>query len=370
MESVFDGRADCCGCAMCASQCKFGAISMQADREGFLYPQIDKTKCADCGMCRKACPLQSRGYFKESSVPLFFSATHISRDVLMHSTSGGAFTAISDVFLSQGGAVCGADFDDNLRVIHRITDSTEGRDRMRISKYVQSDMSGIYAKIKETLEKRPVLFTGTPCQCAAVRSFFGGEPQNLFICDVICHSVPSPLVWEEYKKILGEEHGGKVTSAIFRSKKYDWNRQNSNKGFLFTTDSDNELHEDSRYYNLFVYKKMISRPSCEKCPFTDIHRASDMTIADCWGLEKYHKELYNKLGVSLIMVNTQKGRKMLDKISESMNISQREQDEITAEQQRLSEPIEFPAEREAFWNKKLSGEPFFAKEKRPLTPLL
>ncbi|MEG1823626.1 MAG: Coenzyme F420 hydrogenase/dehydrogenase, beta subunit C-terminal domain [Cloacibacillus sp.] len=350
MESVYSGKKNCCGCGLCEARCPKRAITMKEDAEGFLYPEIDGALCVACGLCVKSCPLLRKDRFKEADEPCFYAATHKSEEVLMRSTSGGAFTALSDVVLRRGGVVYGADFDDELCVVHRAARASEGRDRMRLSKYVQSDIRSVLAAIKEDAARGPALFTGTPCQCAAVRALFdGAEPAELFICDLICHSVPSPLIWEEYKKLLGRERGGKVTAAQFRSKKYEWNRDNSNKGFIYRVEGAQEEFEDERYYRLFVRERLISRPSCGVCPFTDTRRPSDMTIADCWGIEKYAPELCDRRGVSLIMTNTKKGGEMLDAMSKDISIFLRPKEEITAEQQRLSKAVPFPQERAAFW---------------------
>lgn len=352
MDTVYKGdKENCCGCGVCEARCPRHVIRMTPDEEGFLYPVIDHEHCIDCGICARVCPLQHEGSFKEEGRPRFFSATHRSEEVLRHSTSGGAFTAVSDVILGRGGAVCGADFDGGLCVVHRIARTAAGRDRMRLSKYVQSDMRDVYEKLAEELGRSEVLFTGTPCQCAGVRSFFNGSPlaENLFVCDLICHSVPSPLIWEEYKRLLEEENGGRLAEVRFRSKRYPWLRKNSNKGFMYRIEGADDFLEDGRFYNLFIHRGTIARPSCERCRFTDVRRASDMTIADCWGIEKYAPELYDGLGVSLLIVNTPKGAAMLEAISMAMRISERPEEEITAEQQRLSYPGKFPPERGEFW---------------------
>ncbi len=353
MNTVYKDKENCCGCCACEARCPRRAIRMEPDEEGFLYPVIDHERCVGCGICAHVCPLRREGNFKEEGRPRFFAATHRSAEVLRRSTSGGAFTAISDAVIGRGGAVCGAVFDAGLRVAHRIARTAAGRDRMRGSKYVQSDMRGIYDQLREELERGAALFTGTPCQCAGVRSFFEGSPlaANLFACDLICHSVPSPLIWEEYKRLLEAENGGKLAEVFFRSKKYPWLRDNSNRGFLYRLAGAEEFLEDDRFYELFIRKGTISRPSCGRCRFADTRRAADLTIADCFGIEKYAPELYDSRGVSLIIVNTPRGAEMLKDAARDMAITERPAAEITAEQRRLSAPAESPAERGEFWEK-------------------
>jgi len=223
---------------------------------------------------------------------------------------------------------------------------------MRISKYVQSDMRDTYAQIKADLkDDRIVLFTGTPCQAAGLRGFMGNTPLlgNLYICDLICHSIPSPLIWEEYKELLERENGGKLVSVQFRSKKDGWSRANSNRGFLFTIDRSSEIQEDDRFYQLFFKVGAITRPSCSKCRFTDIHRASDLTIADYWGIEKYSPEWFDPLGVSVILVNSSKGAFLFDQFREELVEEERPKDESLNEQNRLREPAQFPENRSLFW---------------------
>ena len=351
MEKLYEDKRDCCGCGACEAACPRGAITMRADEEGFLYPDVDAGKCVDCGLCEKVCPLKHVEELKAEREPRCFAAIHKSDEVLMRSTSGGAFTAISDVILARGGAVCGVDFDEKLRAIHRVSDTAEGRDRMRVSKYVQSDMRGIFRAVREEGGKRPVMFSGTPCQCAALLSYLGGRPENLFVCDLICHSIPSPLVWEEYKKLLEAERGGKIAQVWFRSKRHPWGRANSNKGFAYRMEGSDEIFEDSRFYSLFIRERVIARPSCSACRFTDTRRVSDMTIADCFGIEKYAPEWNDARGVSLLLTNTAKGEAMLEAIAPAMRLVERPLAENTAEQQRLSRPVEFPENRAEFWEK-------------------
>lgn len=352
MKAVFNTKENCCGCSACYNICPKQAISMQPDDEGFLYPVIDQSLCVDCRKCTEVCPMIQCGNYKSKSIPEFFVARHKSEEVLMKSTSGGAFTAISDLILRQGGIVYGVDYDQNFRVLHKRTKNEEERNRMRISKYVQSDLTDTFKQVKADLEKqKTVLFTGTPCQIAGLRGFIGNSPltKMLYLCDIVCYGIPSPRVWEDFKDILEKEYGGKLVDVQFRSKTIGWSRKNSKKAFLFRTSNSTSIHCDNRFYQLFFGVKTIMRPSCEACRYTDIHRPSDITIADYWGIEKYALEWMDSRGVSLIMTNTPKGSELLMKCSNEIAYEKRALEEELAEQPRLREPVKFPKDRNKFW---------------------
>jgi len=272
--------------------------------------------------------------------------------VLKRSTSGGAFTALSDAILKEGGAVYGADFDEHFNVVHKRGETAEQRDGMRFSKYVQSSLAGIYEQIQNDLEKgRIVLFTGTPCQCAGMKARFETSlfKDRLVLCDLICHSVPSAKIWADYKKLLEEENNGKLTAVQFRSKKHQWKRENSNKGFLFSINNEPNYREDNRFYDQFIKGNFIVRPSCYDCGFTDVKRASDITIADYWGIERFNEKLYDPLGVSLIMVNSEKGEALFQRAKGYLAFDKRPAEEALSQQKRLSSPGEIPEKRYEFW---------------------
>lgn len=353
MNSVFTEKSACCGCAACRAACPAGAIIMTPDEEGFLYPSIEQDLCLDCGLCLSICPLgddfQPTG---RKAAGRFYAARHKSEEVLLKSTSGGAFTALSDAVLASGGLVYGADFDGRLRVVHGRAETSGQRDRMRISKYVQSDLGSVYGPLSEDLDVgRPVLFTGTPCQAAGVRSFFRDHPgrDNLYVCDLICHSVPSPRIWEDYKEMLAGEAGGKLLKIQFRSKKYAWSRANSNKGLMYWIEGEGEYREDDRYYELFIMKNLICRPSCHQCRFTRVERSSDITIADYFGIELFTPDWYSPLGVSLIIVSSAQGEKILRLAGEELLLEERPAAEAVSQQKRLSAPGAKPLLRDEFW---------------------
>ncbi|UQZ90604.1 4Fe-4S ferredoxin [Deltaproteobacteria bacterium Smac51] len=352
MESVYDGKSNCSGCAACYEVCPVGAIEMVPDEEGFQYPRIDQDLCVDCRACQEACPVRRPDDFKSAGVPQFYVAKHKSAKVLKVSTSGGAFTALSDVVLGLGGSIYGADFDDELRVVHTRAETPEQRDSMRISKYVQSQLSPIYDLLSADLDSgKAAFFTGTPCQTAAIRSCFQDHPGNdgLYICDLICHSVPSPRVWDDYKKMLAEEAGGRLVKIQFRSKQYAWSRENSNKGLMYLIEGEEDFREDDRYYQLFIQDNVISRPSCYTCKFTDVRRASDITIADYFGIEEFEPKLYDPLGVSLILANTAKGKNLLELSADKLHLEERPGTEALTHQKRLSSPGDEPHSRKEFW---------------------
>ena len=353
MNVLFSDPASCCGCGACAAVCPSGALQMTADAEGFLYPTLSPQLCLDCGRCRTCCPLQAEDYARAAKAEAFFLVKHCAPAVLSASTSGGAFTALSDALLARGGTVYGAVFDKALRVHHTRAVTAAERDAMRISKYVQSDLSSVYQPLREDLRQgKPVLFSGTPCQNAAIRCSCADLPQKareqLFLCDIICHSVPSPLFWEDYQQLLAAEAGAPLVWARFRGKDIPWSRANSNRGFAYRVAGENAIRKDDRFYRLYL-SGLPARPSCYCCPYTDLRRSGDVTIADYWGLEEQDPASYDPRGVSLLLVNTAQGAMLLQTASSWLLRQQRPAAEALAAQQRLREPLARPNQRAAFW---------------------
>ena len=268
-------REDCCGCGACAATCPHGAIRMEADGMGFRYPVVDRTLCVDCGLCEKTCA------FKLAHTPAVARAEVLRFPALLeNSQSGGLATAVMNKALKAGYIVYGAAQEADFRVRHRRVDSPEGLEPLRLSKYAQSDMEGIPQQVLQDLKAgRKVLFTGTPCQCAGIGSLCEKYRDHLLLADILCHGVPAPAVWKSYVEWEEKRKGKKLTAALSRDPAWPGNVLHTRLEF----GPEKVLTRD--YMFLFL-KNLILRPSCFQCPFSSLHRPSDITMADAWGVEK------------------------------------------------------------------------------------
>lgn len=301
----------CNGCGICTLQCPKHCISMEEDSEGFLYPVIDEEKCIHCNRCKNICS----NYNESSTTGEAYIAINKNEEERKHSASGGMFYILAKYTISKHGIVFGATYDENLKVKHEQATSLDECKKFMGSKYVRSDMTGIYQQIKGYVEDgRMVLFTGTPCQCKAVKEFLGKDYDNLILCEIICHGNPSPKVFEKYIKELEKNENTKVLDVQFRSKENGW----SNSTPIITFKDGKKL-EDPTFYRAFI-SELISRPSCHECPFVTIHRNSDFTIGDLWGIEKIAPEMNDEKGVSLLLANTNKAKNILNEVNTQMEL--------------------------------------------------
>lgn len=225
MINILD-PSQCCGCTACASVCAHDAITMQPDALGFLYPVVDTQKCVDCGLCEKVCAFHD-DYDKSLNLsqPLAYGARHKDMNEVATSRSGAAFIAISDYILENGGVVYGAGYTDHFRVVHKRVTTKEQRNEFKGSKYVQSDLTGVFRQVKQDLKAGlVVLFSGTPCQTAGLHSYVGRRLRdNLFLVDIVCHGVPGPYIWRDYLTYLEKKHGSEICYVNFRDKdEFGW----------------------------------------------------------------------------------------------------------------------------------------------------
>lgn len=338
-------KSKCCGCTACSSICTHDAITMEPDSLGFLYPVVNTSKCVNCGLCDKVCAFKSE-YDKSLnlSFPIAYAVRHKNMKEIETSRSGAAFIALSDVILDMGGAVYGAGFKDHFRVAHKKAITKTERDEFKGSKYVQSDLSGVFRQVKEDLKNNLiVLFSGTPCQTSGLRSFIPSKfSDKLYLIDIVCHGVPSPYIWRDYIDYLEHKTGMTVTTVNFRDKSREgWSSHV--ESFIYNNNNNNTY---STYSYLF-YQHISFRHSCSKCPFTNLKRPSDITIADYWGWERTDPE-FNKdnKGCSLVLCNTHKGMEWFKKASIDLNIRNAEIKNIM--QPHLSSPMESHPKRELF----------------------
>lgn len=280
--------------------------------------------------------------------PAAYAVKHKDLDTRMASRSGGIFTAISDYVLDENGIVYGCVLNEKLEAEHVRADNAADRNAMRGSKYIQSDMGDMFRQVKNDLQSgKKVLFSGTSCQIAGLRSFLGEDFHDGLLCvDIVCHGVPSPLIWKEYIRWQEEKHHGKVVKADFRNKRdFGWNAHVETLCLKKGTRTDS-VH--STVFKELFFSHMILRPACHKCPYKDIMHPADITIADFWGINKAVPGFNDDKGVSLVLVNNELGKEIFEKISEKTEYRACRIEECL--QPALQVPTSCPDNRSQFWN--------------------
>lgn len=307
----------CFGCTACVQVCPKSAITMIENNEGFLYPQIDENKCTNCGICKNICP-NNKKTSNNTPKPIVYAAM-ASDDIRKQSSSGGAFSIIAKYVFDKKGYVCGCTFDTNERIAkHIIIDTEEDLYKLRGSKYLQSELTDIYIKIKELLNSdKYALFSGTPCQVAGLKSFLKKEYAKLITIDILCHGVGSPKVYKKYLSELITNPQEELLSINFRDKANGWlppliNNTNTNKNtYRFSQLED-------LYLQAFL-KNICLRKSCGNCKYCTTLREGDITLGDFWRIEEYNKKLNDNKGTSLILVNNEKAEQLIQDIKDNFS---------------------------------------------------
>ena len=312
-------KKDCCGCTACASICPKNAITMKEDFEGFLYPVIDKDKCINCGLCDKTCPIKNKNIKKEKFEEAYTLRVK-DKEILKSSTSGGFFTPIAEYIINIGGVVYGVGFDEKWNVCHKEAKTIEAIQEFKGSKYVQSDINGIFEKVEDNLKKdKYVLFSGTPCQVEGLKKYLRKVYDKLYTVDLICHGVPSPKLWREYIIFQEKKYKSKIKEVYFRNKTYGYHSGTMKIVF----DNGKEYYGSARvdYMLKSFFKEISSRPSCYDCVFKTRNHVSDITIYDCWNIEKLNSNVKDDdLGFTNIIVNSKKGKCILQEIKNKFEI--------------------------------------------------
>lgn len=276
--------------------------------------------------------------------PKAFAVQHKDERIRAASRSGGIFTALSDYVLEQDGVVYGCVLTEDFEAVHVRANAKHERDRMRGSKYIQSRMNDTYKNVKHDLEAgRKVLFSGTSCQVAGLKGYLGREYDNLLCIDIVCHGVPSSKVWKAYLAWQEKKNRSKVKKVDFRNKKdFGW------RDHIETICLENGETINSKVFTTLFYGHSVLRPCCYECPYKSVMHPGDITIADYWGIEKAAPKFDDNKGVSLVLINNGKGKKVFDTIKDQVKWQETKLEDSM--QPPLIAPFPEPRNRKNFWS--------------------
>jgi coenzyme F420-reducing hydrogenase beta subunit len=333
-EAKMTPKSLCTGCGACAAACKEKAITMKRDGEGFAYPAITPALCTHCGLCDKICPIQKGPASAGENV--FFGARAREEGARLCGSSGGIFPLLAARVLQSGGVVFGAALSENGRVQHKSIRRIEELPQITRTKYVQSDLSAVFSELLDLLPaERPVLFCGTPCQCAALRALFG-KVEGLLLVSLICFGVPSPGIWERYVRFMEKQYGGPFHSFSFRDKR---NRDNGHTAALQIGGREYCCPLSKDPFCSSFFRRINLRPCCSHCRYCTVDRESDITLGDFWGIEQLKPDWEDGLGCSAIICHTPEGMRLWESIRERTEwFSCEEKDLANPRQPRLRQP--------------------------------
>ena len=351
-------RSRCTGCTACAAGCPHNAIAMVRDKTGFDFPNVDLEQCVHCGRCTRICPILQEQK-PAAHLPAAFAAWNRDDAIRKDSTSGGAFTAIAEYVLEGGGVVYGAAMDAHQHLRHIPCFRKEDLWQLRGAKYVQSDLRGVFREIRELLKSRPVLFSGTPCQVDGLYRFLGCRPENLTTCDLVCHGVPSPGVWEHEARAIEQDKKKQLAAVRFRNKVEGW--KNSHFTAVYEDGTVDSAPLFSTGYGRAFGRALFLRQSCCRCQYTNMNRPGDFTLGDLWGLKPDEFPEQQHAGISLLLVNTPHGSYLFDQLK--LECQPFPVERAIAGNPRLAGPITPAADRTAFFAS-YAVEPFEEVRKR------
>lgn len=350
MNSVYeDVKRQCFGCEGCLEACAYSAITMKEDEEGFKYPEINKDLCVDCGMCKRVCPYINPPQ-KNKKSPYVYGGYHKDNAIKAESTSGGAFSAIAEVFCDENYVIFGA-AAKGLEVYHTYIEDKKELGIFRKSKYAQSSIGDSYRQAIQFLKAgKKVIFSGTPCQIAALHNCIRQEivKENLLTIEVVCEGFPSPILLRKYCAMLKERYHSSVKELDYRYKdKNRWDFQ-----VMKITLENNKIIKEDRWFSpfwIFWSERLMSRPVCIECPFRTIDRVADITLGDLWGVHKYCPELYgNNGGSSLVVCNSEKGERVFRQVEKLLYGHELEYEDALQYQRPMRVVVPASEKREMF----------------------
>lgn len=357
-------KKDCCGCWACSNVCPKQCINMVKDEEGFHYPVIDKTVCVDCALCEKACPVLNAEVEDSPHKQEGWLVQH-KNDIIRHeSTSGGAFTAIASWVIRQGGVVFGAGYKKGtFIVVHQPIENEEDLAIFRNSKYSQSEIGECYKKVKNALDaERFVLFSGTPCQIEGLIGVLRNkEYKKLLLIDIVCHGIPSPAIFESYINVQKELIGGEFKNILFRDKHYGYHYSSFS---IYNSDKSKNYHKgvDTNAYLRAYFSNLSDRPSCYDCKFKKRYRRSDITLWDCFPIEKFTKELDGN-GTTRVLVQSEKGAEIMKAVTKDLKYVAVDADKLTDKVNEMYYSVPMNPKRDLFFRdfREMEAREFFKK---------
>ena len=316
---------NCSSCGACANICAHGAITMQLDKDGFYRPIVDASKCVKCGLCEKKCPWENEVFNpnRSSKAPKTVAAYALNEDIRLQSSSGGVFTILAENILDDGGVVVGVAQLSSKRFGHIVVDNRADLTKLRGSKYVQADAGTIYKDVRDLLKTgHKVLFSGTPCQVAALYAVLGklAMSKKLMTVDIVCHGTPSVKFFEKYIGEIERKYSLSISSTLFRNKSRGWRNfsmmllQNGCSGE--NTVYSKTLHDDV-FMRCFL-KNLCLNTSCSDCHYCKLPRIADITLGDYWGVGNYHPEMDDDKGTSVVLLNTEHGAQLFSSVEDSV----------------------------------------------------
>ncbi|EHR79131.1 hypothetical protein OCC_01339 [Thermococcus litoralis DSM 5473] len=304
------GTDKCTGCFGCYNACPYNAIEMKISREGFYIPIINEN-CTYCGVCQEFCPVISPSLIPDRlREPIIYAGWSNDREVRIKSSSGGIFYELARYVIEEGGSVFGVAWDGANRVKHIKVTRLEDLPLIMGSKYLPSNVGKSYKEVlKEVRSGSLVLFSGTPCQVSALRKFTRRKYSNLITVEVVCHGVPSYVVFDKYLEWLSKKEGKKLSRINFRHKAESWDEFNIQ--ITFEDGSSKNVHHWGDPFFAGYLRNLYLQKACYNCKFNRLPRNADLTLGDFWGIPK---KLYNKEGTSVILVNTSIGDIILNNL--------------------------------------------------------
>ena len=343
-------QMNCTGCKMCKDICPRDAISYETDREGFWYPKVDYDKCIKCGKCVKTCPSLTNYHNPVAKEPEVYAAWALDDAVRLKSTSGGIFYILAEEMIARGGTIVACKYTDDYKAAyHTIGNTIEDLEDFKGSKYFQSDTEGIYQQVKEQLKHgKKVLFCGTPCQAAGLNCCVGVDNSNLLSVDFICRGINSPMVFRKYVDECEKHYGSPVKKVHLKNKNKGWTRL----GTYMEFQNGKKYYRDritDPWVNGYIRGNLFMRPCCAECKYKERIRVADITIGDFWGLKGTKEDLFK--GISVILVNTQKGAEYLETVKGKLHIESHAYEEVSSGNGCLLTSAKMGAHRHEFFDR-------------------